>query len=174
VAARESERPPDATFGPVGRFGSGRAESPWGRCSQSFRRNRRGRAHGTSERRTRATGLQGFRRSRSGNAPSLYAPEAIHVASGDNPFAREYKGIDEILGYYSKLAELTDDTFTVELESVSVEGDNKAVATHRSRAQRAGKTLDQDEFLTYTFSGGKISRIVESRSDPAAYDEFWS
>ena len=105
---------------------------------------------------------------------SLYAPDAIHVASGDNPFAREYKGIDEILGYYSKLAELTDDTFTVELESVSVEGDNKAVATHRSRAQRAGKTLDQDEFLTYTFSGGKISRIVESQSDPAAYDEFWS
>ena len=72
------------------------------------------------------------------------------------------------------LAELTDGTFTVELESVSVEGDDKAVATHRSRAQRAGKTLDQDEFLTYTFAGGKISRIVESQSDPAAYDEFWS
>lgn len=105
---------------------------------------------------------------------SLFAPDAIHVASGNNPLAREYNGIDEILGYYGKLAELSDGTFTAELKSVSVEGDDQAVASHRNKAQRAGRTLDQDETMTFTVANGKISRIVENHSDPAAYDQFWS
>jgi ketosteroid isomerase-like protein len=35
-------------------------------------------------------------------------------------------------------------------------------------------TLDQDETLTFTISGGKITRLVEKHSDQAAYDAFWS
>lgn len=105
---------------------------------------------------------------------SLFAPDAVHVATGNNPLAREYKGVDDILGYYGKLFELSDGTFTAELGSVKVEGDDKVVATHRDKAQRAGKTLDQDETLTFTISGGKFTSLVEEHSDQAAYDAFWS
>jgi len=105
---------------------------------------------------------------------SLFAADAVHSAPGNSPIAGEYKGIDDVLGYYAKLFELSDGTFTAELKSTKVEGDDKVVATHRDKAQRGDKTLDQDETLTFTISGGKITRLVEKHSEPAAYDAFWS
>ena len=105
---------------------------------------------------------------------SLFAADAVHVATGNNPLSGEYNGIDAILGYYGKLFELSDGTFTAELETMKVEGDDSVVATHRNKAKRGDKTLDQDETLTFTISGGKFTRLVESRSDQAAYDAFWS
>jgi uncharacterized protein len=105
---------------------------------------------------------------------SLFAPDAVHVATGNTPLSGEYKGIDDILAYYGQLFERSGGTFRAELQSVSVEGDDTVVATHHDSGQRNGKTLDQDENLTFTISGGKFTRLVEDHSDPAAYDDFWS
>jgi uncharacterized protein len=105
---------------------------------------------------------------------SLFSPDAVHVAPGNGPTAGEYKGVDAILGYYGKLFELSNGTFMVDLKSVRVEGDDTVVTTHHNKAERGDKTLDQDESLTFTISDGKFSRIVEHRSDQAAYDAFWS
>ena len=105
---------------------------------------------------------------------SLFAADAVHVATGNNPLAGEYKGVDAILGYYGKLFELSNGTFAAELKSVRVEGDDTVVATHRDKGQRGDKTLDQDETLTFTISGGEFTRLVETHSDEAAYDTFWS
>ncbi|MGH9086449.1 MAG: nuclear transport factor 2 family protein [Acidimicrobiales bacterium] len=105
---------------------------------------------------------------------SLFAPDVIHSATGNNPLAGEYKGIDDVLAYYGQLFERSDGTFTAELKSTKAEGDDTVVAIHRNKAQRGGKTLDQDETLTFTVSGGKITHLGESHSDAAAYDDFWS
>jgi len=105
---------------------------------------------------------------------SLFAPDAVHVATGKSPIAGEYQGVDAILGYYGTLFELSDGTFAAELQSVRSEGDDTVVATHRDKGQRGGKTLDQDEDLTFTVANGKITRLVEKHSDQAAYDDFWS
>ena len=105
---------------------------------------------------------------------SLYAPDAVHRATGNNPLSGEYKGVDDILGYYGKLFELSNGTFSAELKSLRAEGDDTIVATHRDKAQRGDKTLDQDENLTFTLSGGKFTRLEEDHSDQAAYDAFWS
>jgi ketosteroid isomerase-like protein len=104
---------------------------------------------------------------------TLYAPDAVHQATGNNPLSGEHKG-DEIFGYYGQLFERSNGTFAAELKSTKAEGDDTVVATHRNKGQRGGKTLDQDETLTFTISGGKITRIVEEHSDAAAYDAFWS
>ena len=105
---------------------------------------------------------------------SMFAPDAVHVAPGNNPLAGEYKGVDAILGHYGDLFELSDGTFTAELESMKVEGDDTVVATHRNKARRGDKTLDEDETLTFTISGGKFTRLVENRSTQASYDAFWT
>jgi len=105
---------------------------------------------------------------------SLFAADAVHVATGNNPLSGEYNGIDAILGYYGKLFEQSDGTFAATLATATAEGDDTVVATHRDTAQRGDKTLDQDETLTFTISGGKITRLVERHSDEAAYDAFWS
>ena len=105
---------------------------------------------------------------------SLYAPDAVHSATGNNPLSGDYKGVDDILAYYGKLFELSEGTFAAELESTKVEGDDTVVATHRDKGRRGGKTLDQDETLTFTISGGKFTHLVEAHSDQASYDAFWS
>jgi len=105
---------------------------------------------------------------------SLFAADAVHSAIGNNPLSGDYNRVDVILGYYGKLFELSDGTFRAELKSVKVEGDDTAIATHRDKGQRGGKTLDQDEDLTFTIKDGKITRVVENHSDQAAYDDFWS
>ena len=105
---------------------------------------------------------------------SLFTPDAVHSATGNGPLAGDYKGVDDILAYYGKLFELSEGTFRAELKSTKVEGDDTVVATHRDKGQRGGKTLDQDETLTFTISGGKFTHLVEDHSDQAAYDAFWS
>ena len=105
---------------------------------------------------------------------SLFAPDAVHRATGNNPLSGEYKGVDDIFAYYGQLFERSNGTFAVELKNVRVEGDDTVVTTHHDSGERGDKTLDQDESLTFTISGGKITHIVEDHSDQAAYDDFWS
>jgi len=104
----------------------------------------------------------------------LFAPDAVHVATGNSQVAGEYQGVDAILRYYGKLFELSDGTFSADLESTKAEGDDTVVATHRDRGRRGDKTLDQDETLTFTIADGKFARVVEKHSDQATYDAFWS
>src|SRR2546423_3054712 len=105
---------------------------------------------------------------------SLYTTDAIHSAPGSNPLAGDYKVVDEILGYYGQLFERSDGTFKAELKSAKAEGDDTVVATHHGTAKRGGKALDQDDTLTFKISGGKFAQLVETHSDQAAYDAFWS
>src|SRR5687768_15464508 len=105
---------------------------------------------------------------------SLFAPDAVHSAAGNNPLARDYKGVDEILGFYGQLFERSGGTFKADLKSTQVQGDDTVVATHRNAAQREGKTLDQDETLTFTIAEGRFTHLVDKHSDQAAWDAFWS
>ena len=107
---------------------------------------------------------------------SLYAPDAVHSVPGNNPLSGDYKGVAEILGFYGQLFELSGGTFKVELKSTKAEGDDTVVATHRGTGQRDGKTLDQDQTLTFTISDGKVTHLVDSASESAqaTFDAFWS
>ncbi|HEY4402575.1 MAG TPA: hypothetical protein VGO38_11145 [Acidimicrobiia bacterium] len=79
-----------------------------------------------------------------------------------------------MLGYYGTLFELTGGTLKADLQSVKDDGADKVVAVHHLTAQRNGKSYDQNETLTFTLSGGKISRLDESHPDQAAFDAFFS
>jgi ketosteroid isomerase-like protein len=105
---------------------------------------------------------------------AIFAPDAVHSAPGSSPVAGEHKGVEDILGFYGQLFERSDGTFKAELQSAKAEGDGTVVANHRGTAQRAGKALGQDDTLTFTISGGKVTQVVEKHSDQAAYDAFWS
>ena len=81
-------------------------------------------------------------------------------------------GVDNVLGLYGQLSELSGGTISVDLKSVKLEGD-KVVAVHHTKAEREGKTLDADETIEFTFTGDKISRLDLRYSDQAAEDAFW-
>jgi ketosteroid isomerase-like protein len=103
---------------------------------------------------------------------SIYTPDVVQQQAGNNQTSGEYKGIDQVLGLYGKLFELSGGTFSVDLKSVKAEGD-KVVTVHHAKGEREGKTLDADESIEFTFSGDKISRLDLTYSDEAAADAFW-
>jgi hypothetical protein len=44
---------------------------------------------------------------------------------------------------------------------------------HHVKAQREGRTLDEDETVEFSFSGDRISRLDVTFADQAAVEAFW-
>jgi hypothetical protein len=105
---------------------------------------------------------------------SIMTPDVIQSVPGKSQVSGDHKGVDNVLGYYGTLFELTGGTLKADLQSVKDDGADKVVAVHHLTAQRNGKSYDQNETLTFTLSGGKISRLDESHPDQAAFDAFFS
>ena len=103
---------------------------------------------------------------------SIYTPDVVQSQPGENQFSGEHTGVDNVLGLYAKLFEVSGGTFAVTLESVRTEGD-KVVAVHRAKAEREGKSLDTEETIEFTFSGDKVSRLDVTSADQDAEDAFW-
>jgi uncharacterized protein len=103
---------------------------------------------------------------------SLYTPDVVQRQGGNNQTSGEYKGVDNVIGLYGKLFELSGGTFAVELKSVTTQGD-KVVSVHRAKGEREGNTLDVDESIEFTFSGDKVAVLDLTSTDQAAEDTFW-
>ena len=103
---------------------------------------------------------------------SIYTPDVVQSQPGSNQISGEHKGVDNVLGLYGQLFELSGGTLVVDLKSVKTEGD-KVVTVHGMKAEREGKTLDTDETIEFTFSGDKISRLDLTSADQDAEDAFW-
>ncbi|MSO79602.1 MAG: nuclear transport factor 2 family protein [Acidimicrobiia bacterium] len=103
---------------------------------------------------------------------SLYKDDVVHSVPGSNQIAGDYKGRDAVLAFYGKLFELTGGNMSVDLKTVTVDG-NKVAAVHRAKAAIADRTIDSDTTLNFTMEDGRVARIDEVPSDQAAEDDFW-
>ena len=104
---------------------------------------------------------------------AIYTPDVVQTEPGNNTVSGEYEGVDNVLGLYGRLFELSGGTFSVDLQSVKAQGD-KVVAAHHSKGERDGKTLDTGQTIEFTFSGDKVSRLDVASADQAAVDAFWA
>jgi uncharacterized protein len=100
-------------------------------------------------------------------------PDVIQSVPGKSQIAGEHKGIDDVLGYYGQLFELSGGTLVVQLESTKVEG-HTVVSTHHATAQREGRSWDTKENITFSFSGDRVARLDEAPTDLAGFDAFWA
>ena len=103
---------------------------------------------------------------------AIYTPDVVQSQPGHNQTSGEHKGVDNVLGLYGRLFELSGGTISVDLKSVKPQGD-KVVTVHHTKAEREGKTLDADETIEFTFTGEKVSRLDLRYADQAAEDAFW-
>ena len=103
---------------------------------------------------------------------SIYTPDVVHNHPGNNRTSGQYNGVDNVLGLYGQLFELSGGTISVDLKNVKPQGE-KVVTVHHTKAEREGKTLDADETIEFTFAGDKVSRLDLSYADQAAEDAFW-
>src|SRR4051794_18416616 len=75
----------------------------------------------------------------------LFAPDIVWHQVGRNQTSGDYRGVDEVLGLFGKLFQLTDGTFRVETHDVLASEDHVVVLA-RVEAQRAGRTLQNGNY----------------------------
>ena len=105
---------------------------------------------------------------------SIMTPDVVQSVPGKSQVSGDHKGIDNVLGYYAKLFQLTGGTLKADLQSVTDDGPDKVLAVHKLTAQRGGKGYDETEKLHFTLSGGKVSRLDEEHPDLAKFEDFFS
>ena len=104
----------------------------------------------------------------------LIAADAVQHMVGDNLVSGDHKGLENILGMYGKLAELTNGTYGVDVESMFTDGNGKVVVVHRQRGERNGKQLSTRQALIFTVVAGKVVDLLDTTEDIAAEDAFFA
>lgn len=67
-------------------------------------------------------GYEAFNRGDMETLAEILAGDATHHVPGNSPLSGDYKGRDEMLAYYRRLAEESDGTMTATLMNVLVDG----------------------------------------------------
>jgi len=87
--------------------------------------------------------------------------------------AGEHRGHDGIFSFLLRVGELTDGTFSLDLEDI-VANDRYAIALFRGHGRRAdGRVLDNPTCLKIRLDGGRAVEIDEFVWDLYGVDEFW-
>jgi uncharacterized protein len=100
-------------------------------------------------------------------------PDVIWHAPGRSPLAGDYRGVDEVLGFFGRSMETTQGTLRVAVEDVMV-SDEGAAALQRSTAQRNGASLDDLGVNVFRIRDGRAVEVWQHWGNPYAADEFLS
>jgi uncharacterized protein len=104
----------------------------------------------------------------------LFAPDAVWHVPGTTTMSGDYHGLDEIVPFLRRTAELTNGTYRVDLLWV-VADDDHAVAVYRARGSRPdGRELDIEQALLIELWNGLWTDIRAQPLDQAAFDAFWN
>jgi ketosteroid isomerase-like protein len=104
---------------------------------------------------------------------SIMARDVVQHVPGSSRLAGAYKGIDAVLGYYGKLAELTDGQFRADLINVFGDGQGHVTALHQTTATRDGVTRVSRGAILFTFLGDRATDLLEMHEDLPGDDAFF-
>jgi ketosteroid isomerase-like protein len=92
---------------------------------------------------------------------------------GGSPLGGDYKGKEEVLGFFGKLMELSGRTFHLEVQDV-LGNDRHVVALVQERAERDGKILAIDAVHVWQVQNDTAVDFSCYPADPKAFDDFFS
>lgn len=104
---------------------------------------------------------------------NLFADDILWHVAGRSPLGGDYKGRDQVFGFFGKLMELSDGTAKIEVHDLLANGDH-AVALVTGTATRNGTTFTGPDVHTFHVRDGKVVEFWDSPVDQYAADEFWS
>jgi len=102
----------------------------------------------------------------------LFADDIVFHVTGRSQLAGDYRGIDEVFGFFGKLIELSGGTFKIERHSVLAD-DEHATVISTSSAQRDGKSLTVRTVDVFHVADGRVTECWTIADDQYAEDEFW-
>ncbi len=95
---------------------------------------------------------------------SILAPDILWHTPGIAPFEADYKGVEAVLGYFTKLFELTDGTIKVELEHMYGD-DDRVVVLQRVSGFRNGTYVELRDVVVYEITDGRESVVANYEVD---------
>lgn len=105
---------------------------------------------------------------------SLLSREVVQHVPGEGPLAGAYKGIEAVIGYYSKLGVMTDGSFRADLVDVHGDGKGHVTAVHQITMTRNGVTRVSRGSILFTFLGDKVTDLLELHADLPGDDAFFA
>lgn len=102
------------------------------------------------------------------------SPDVVwHSPGRRSQLVGEYRGVDSVLSFLGRIAELSEGSFAAELHAVAADGEY-ATSFHTAHAHRADRTLEDRNVLLWRVADGRVSEVWEHHYDLFASDEFWS
>ena len=102
---------------------------------------------------------------------NLFADDVVWHVGGRNQLTGDYRGRDEVYGFFGRLLELTEGTFHIDLHTVFAD-DEHGVALVATSASRGGKSTRINEAHVYHLRDGKVTEFWDASTDAYALDEL--
>ena len=102
----------------------------------------------------------------------LFDPDVIWHLPGRSVLAGDHQGVDAVLAFFGRVAELSEGSFTVELHDI-IASDEHVVSLHTARGTARGCTLEDHNVIVAHVRDGRIAAIYEHHEDLYAVDAFW-
>ena len=103
----------------------------------------------------------------------LMAPDVVWHAPGRSPVSGTFKGIDEVLSYFGRLATITDGTFKAEVHDI-VGNEEHVFAAYIATGRRGSRTLRDGAVLLFHVEEQRITQAWLLVGDQYAVDAFFS
>jgi uncharacterized protein len=92
---------------------------------------------------------------------------------GHSPLSGDYKGHDQIEGFFHRTMELSGGAFSIDVHNVIADGD-LVVVLATVNAQRNGVAASFPEVHVWRLRNGKATEFREYQGDEQREDRFWS
>jgi uncharacterized protein len=103
----------------------------------------------------------------------FFAPDIRWHFPGHNPFAGDFTGIADVMGWLGRSFEASGGTLSLDLHDV-IGNDQHVVVLVTERAQREGKELLDNTVQVFSIKDGKVAEVWTYPGDVHASDAFWS
>ena len=101
----------------------------------------------------------------------LFADDVVWHVGGRNQLTKDYRGRDEVYGFFGKLLELTEGSFHIDLHAVLAD-DEHGVALVVISASRGGKSVTINEAHVFHLHDGRVTEFWDASTDEYALDEL--
>jgi uncharacterized protein len=104
----------------------------------------------------------------------LFAPDIVWHAPGNNPLTGDYKGIDEVFGYFGKLFEATNGDMKQEIHDLLANDTHGVGLTHVRASRPDGRTMSLNQVAIFHINDQLVNEAWIMSEDPAAADAFFA
>jgi uncharacterized protein len=102
-----------------------------------------------------------------------FSPDVVWHVPGRGPLSGDYRGVDEVLGFFAKTMELTNGTFRLEVHDV-LANDEHVTVLSTITAEREGRSLKSNGVQVVHVKDGHALESWLHPDDQYAIDEFWA